>query len=323
MNSAQLLWITAVIDDLKILINEIETKPHISPWTIRMILKVVLSKSEKILKVETQKQVNLGYDEEWQFSSPNFVNLSSNPDPTAQPQPIFPGEVFANPADFDPGMRQLLPRYDEMLDTLTRCIPPHAQRILELGCGTGELSLKILHRYPEVQIVALDYSPRMLQLAQQKIESAGYSGRWTRIQADFGDWANYPEKLGIGIGFDACVSSLAIHHLTHEMKFKLFQRIRASLNSEGVFWNADPILPEFPALAAVYQAVREEWATQQGTTLAEIRAKIGKSLPYGYSYPDQLATLDAHLQMLTEAGFKTVAVLWKYYGLAVFGGAVG
>ena len=35
---------------------------------------------------------------------------------------------------------------------------------------------------------------------------------------------------------------------------------------------------------------------------------------------DQLATLDAHLQMLQTAGFTTVAVPWKYYGLAVFGG---
>lgn len=51
---------------------------------------------------------------------------------------MFPGEVFANTADFDTGIRQLLPRYDEMLDVLVRCIPSTAQSILELGCGTGE-----------------------------------------------------------------------------------------------------------------------------------------------------------------------------------------
>ncbi|HEY9612747.1 hypothetical protein [Allocoleopsis sp.] len=31
----------------------------------------------------------------------------------AQPKEIFPGEVFANTADFDSGIRQLLPRYEE------------------------------------------------------------------------------------------------------------------------------------------------------------------------------------------------------------------
>ncbi len=234
---------------------------------------------------------------------------------------IFPGEVFANTADFDQGIRQLLPNYDEMLDAVARCLSPQSQRILDLGCGTGGLSMKVLKSCPTAQVVALDYSPRMLEFASDKLETAGYAPKqWTGIQADFGDWANH--QLEIKDGFDACVSSLAIHHLTDEMKLKLFSRIRESLNPGGVFWNADPVLPESPALSEAYQSVREEWAAQQGASLAEIRAKTGKSTPYGYSNPDQLATLDAHLQMLKTAGFESVAVPWKYYGLAVFGGFV-
>jgi tRNA (cmo5U34)-methyltransferase len=237
-------------------------------------------------------------------------------------QQIFPGEVFANTTDFDNGIRQLLPHYDEMLEVITRCLPSTSDRILELGCGTGELTLKILDKFPKAQIIALDYSPRMLQFAQNKITGAGYQQRWTGIEADFGDWANNPEKLNIGTEFDACVSSLAIHHLSDEMKFNLLQRIRQSLLPGGCFWNADPILPESPILAEIYKAAREEWATQQGKTLTEIRAKVGTSSTYGYSSQDQLATLDDHLQMLTKSGFATVAVPWKYYGLAVFGGWV-
>ncbi|HEY9891137.1 MAG TPA: class I SAM-dependent methyltransferase [Candidatus Sericytochromatia bacterium] len=234
---------------------------------------------------------------------------------------IFPGEVFANTADFDQGIRQLLPNYDEMLDAVARCLSPQSQRILDLGCGTGGLSMKVLKSCPTAQVVALDYSPRMLEFASDKLETAGYAPKqWTGIQADFGDWANH--QLEIKDGFDACVSSLAIHHLTDEMKLRLFSRIRESLNPGGVFWNADPVLPESPALSEAYQSVREEWAAQQGASLAEIRAKTGKSTPYGYSNPDQLATLDAHLQMLKTAGFESVAVPWKYYGLAVFGGFV-
>lgn len=237
-------------------------------------------------------------------------------------QQIFPGEVFANTADFDTSIRQMMPRYDEMLTVISRSLPSTSQRILELGCGTGELSLKILNRYPDAQVIALDYSPRMLQFAQGKITASGYQQRWTGIEADFGNWANNPEALDIGTEFDACVSSLAIHHLKDEMKLKLFQRIRESLSQSGCFWNADPILPESPALAEVYKATREEWVAQQGTTLTEIRSKVGVTTAYGYSNQDQLATLDAHLQMLSKAGFETVAVLWKYYGLSVFGGWV-
>jgi trans-aconitate 2-methyltransferase len=162
----------------------------------------------------------------------------------------------------------------------------------------------------------------MLQFAQDKITTSGYQQRWTGIEADFGDWANNPEKFDIGSKFDACVSSLAIHHLQDEMKLKLFERIAASLTQNGCFWNADPTLPESPALAEVYKTAREEWSVEQGISLTEIRAKRAISTTQGYSSQDQLATLDTHLQMLSKAGFKTVAVPWKYYGLTVFGGWV-
>lgn len=176
-----------------------------------------------------------------------------------------------------------------------------------------------MHRCPEAQVVAVDYSPRMLEFASQKIKAAGYANRWIGIQADFGDWANDPTIASIGTGFDACVSSLAIHHLTDEMKLKLFERIHTSLNPNGWFWNADPTLPESPQLKELYQAVRDEWLEQE-TTLAQIRDRTLSSSPQGHSNPDQLATLSTHLQMLTTAKFKSVAVPWKYYGLAVFGG---
>ena len=174
--------------------------------------------------------------------------------------PLFPGEVFANTADFDANIRRLLPKYDEMLDANARCLPFSCSHILELGCDTGELSLKILQRYPSVQIVAVDYSPWMLQFAKAKIALAGYASNWTGIEMDFGEWANHPNFTPIVDNFNACVSSLAIHHLKDEMKLKLFERIYQGLNPGGCFWNADPILPESETMQEIYQTVRAEWA---------------------------------------------------------------
>ncbi len=247
-----------------------------------------------------------------------------NSDSTTSParNEIFPGEVFVNTADFDTGIRRLLPKYDEMLDVLVGCIASANHRILELGCGTGELTLKVLQRYPSAEIVAVDYSPRMLDFACAKIEAAGYASRWTGIELDFGEWANNPNSSGLGDKFNAGISSLAIHHLEDEMKLKLFQRIRESLTAGGCFWNADPVLAESSAMKDIYQATREDWALSQGETLAAIRAGVGTSVAYGYSNPDRLATLVAQLEMLANAGFETVAVPWKYYGMAVFGGFV-
>ena len=241
---------------------------------------------------------------------------------------VFPGEVFAQTTDFDAGIRQLLPHYDEMLEAVASCVPSTSRRILELGCGTGELSMKILKRCANAEIIALDYSPRMIEFSRSKMAEAGYQ-QWRGIEADFGEWANNPEKLDIGMEFDACVSSLAIHHVSDEMKAKLFQSIGKSLKAGGCFWNADPVLPESPALAEIYQAAREEWAQQQGTSMKEVRSRLASnsdsidySASYGYSSQDQLASLDAQLQLLVLAEFNTVAVLWKYYKFAEFGGFI-
>ncbi len=65
---------------------------------------------------------------------------------------------ICQPADFGTGIRQLLPRYDKMLEVISSCLPTTSRRILELGCGTSELSLKILNCFPDAQVVALDYS---------------------------------------------------------------------------------------------------------------------------------------------------------------------
>ncbi len=248
--------------------------------------------------------------------------MNSNSTVSSTRNEIFPGEVFVNTADFDSGIRRLLPKYDEMLDVLVGCIASANHRILELGCGTGELTLKILERYPSATIVAVDYSARMLDFARAKIESAGYAVRWTGIELDFGEWANNPSFSGLGDRFNGCISSLAIHHLEDEMKLKLFGRIRENLNAGGCFWNADPLLAESAVMKDIYQAAREEWAVNQGETLAQIRANVGTSVAYGYSNPDRLATLSAQLEMLASSGFETVAVPWKYYGMAVFGGFV-
>jgi tRNA (cmo5U34)-methyltransferase len=46
-------------------------------------------------------------------------------------QQLFSGEVFANTADFDTGIRQLLTTYDEMFEVITRCLTSTNRRILE------------------------------------------------------------------------------------------------------------------------------------------------------------------------------------------------
>ncbi len=237
-----------------------------------------------------------------------------------QQQTIYPGEVFANNADFDLAIRQLIPRYDEILEVISVCVPREANYLLELGCGTGELTLKLLQRCPKARLVSLDYSPRMVATTQKKITEQGYQERCQIIQADFGEWADGKLTIDIPSDFDACVSSLAIHHLSDEMKAKLFTCIAKHLQPGGCFWNGDPVLQESPVLVDIYETMRTNWTQQQGINREEVRSKLGQTQPYGYSGQDRLATLATHFSLLEQAGFQVIAVPWKYFGLAVFGG---
>ncbi len=240
----------------------------------------------------------------------------------SQSATIYPGEVFADPKVFDAGIRQLVPHYDEILDVLSACVSQNAGRILELGCGTGELSLKLLKRCPDAHLVAVDYSPRMIDVATAKLKKAQMNHRVTFVQGDFGAWALGAMTEQIGTDFDGCVSSLAIHHLTDEMKQQLFTCIGQHLKPGSCFWNADPILQESVTLQETYQTLREQWTLAQGTTVKEVRSQIGNSQPQGHSGQDRLASVEAHLTMLSQAKFKTVTVPWRFFGIAIFGGWV-
>ncbi|MEC1722679.1 malonyl-ACP O-methyltransferase BioC [Schinkia azotoformans] len=42
-------------------------------------------------------------------------------------------------------------------------------RILEIGCGTGYLTERLLQRYPHCQITAVDFAPGMIETARKKV----------------------------------------------------------------------------------------------------------------------------------------------------------
>lgn len=100
---------------------------------------------------------------------------------------------------------------------------PQAQTILDLGCGTGQVTESMCQHYPGAEVIGLDFSQRMLHETQQRLSGRGYDAALVCADAEripFAD--NY---------FDLMVSSLMLqwsNHLQHTL-----QRYHRALRADG------------------------------------------------------------------------------------------
>lgn len=64
--------------------------------------------------------------------------------------------------------------YDEGYDAFCRLVTRQRAKLLELGCGPGNLTQALLNRRPDFQIMGLDGAPQMVQLAQNLVQGARF-----------------------------------------------------------------------------------------------------------------------------------------------------
>lgn len=83
-------------------------------------------------------------------------------------------------------------------------------RLIDLGCGPGDICLRLARALPGWHITGLDAGPNMLDLARAAIGSAGLDTRVNLIQG------RLPEDCPAG-AFDAVVSNSLLHHLPDPM----------------------------------------------------------------------------------------------------------
>ncbi len=115
-------------------------------------------------------------------------------------------------------------------------LPATATKVLDLGCGPGDVMIRLARACPSLKITAVDGSPAMIQLAQQAIEECGLSMTISALQG-------YVPGLALPVGhFDAVLSKDFLHHLPDPMS--LWHEIRRLIKPGGVICVMDLRRPD-------------------------------------------------------------------------------
>lgn len=110
-------------------------------------------------------------------------------------------------------------------------------RILDAGCGTGSLAIRLKQRFgPDIEVIGLDASPEMIGMAEFKAEEADLA---IPFRVGLMEDLPFPDCY-----FDRVIASLVLHHLPKNIKQQAFTEIARVLKAGGTFLAVDFEPPE-------------------------------------------------------------------------------
>ncbi|WP_315874607.1 class I SAM-dependent methyltransferase [Thermocoleostomius sinensis] len=127
---------------------------------------------------------------------------------------------------YDPVTKYVLPPNEEwvrqgLIDRI-RCRP---RRILDLGCGTGSMTLRLKQAFPNAEVVGLDLSPYMLVVADEKATQAKLD---IQFQQGNAEQTGFPDA-----SFDLVTASLLFHETPPAVSCRILQECFRLLSVGG------------------------------------------------------------------------------------------
>lgn len=196
----------------------------------------------------------------------------------------------------------------ELLTQIAASVCPNAKSVLDLGCGAGNFTLKLLDLIPDLDCTLVDLSLPMLDKAKERIAKVS-QGKISTVQTDFLN-LQLPAET-----FDIVVTGAAMHHLRTDEEWEtVFTKIFKSLKKGGCFWISDLILHDNPAINKLM------WK-RYADYLEGIGGKAYQENVFAYiDKEDTPRSVMYQLDLMKKIGFSTVDVLHKNSCFSVFGG---
>jgi len=195
----------------------------------------------------------------------------------------------------------------ELITQAAAATNPQATAMLDVGCGAGNYTLKMLELLPGLEVTLVDLSRSMLNRAEARISLAEV-GQITPYQADI-------RELGLGEGvFDIILASAVLHHLREDAEWEaVFAKFYAALKPGGSIWISDLIEHSTAGVQAMM------W-DRYGDYLTEFKDEIYRDQVFAYiEQEDTPRPLLFQIDMLRKVGFGSVEILHKNSCFAAFG----
>jgi len=198
---------------------------------------------------------------------------------------------------------------------------------LDLACGPGSLSHRLLSRFAHATCLAVDLDPVLLALGQGALGDMQGRLRW--IDADLRD-PGWPARLDCA-PVDAVLSTTALHWLPPDVLVRLYQQLGTLVRPGGLVLNGDhfPFGLQQPAFAPLVERMQsrraagapraadaEDWpawwaALAHEPGLAPLFAERERRFAWRAGAEHE-ALLDLHEAALRNAGFREVGTIWQH-----------
>ena len=196
----------------------------------------------------------------------------------------------------------------ELLTDAAKQVKPGSTDLLDVGCGAGNYTLKMLSKLPDLNCTLVDLSGPMLERARQRVQEAT-AGEIKTVQGDIRDIA-----LPAG-QYDIVLAGAVLHHLRDDADWELvFRRIYDALRQGGSFWISDLITHNSKELSALFRG-------RYGDYLAQIGGADYRDNVFAYiQKEDSPRSVTYQIDLLRKVGFREVEILHKNSCFAAYGG---
>ncbi|WP_214102746.1 class I SAM-dependent methyltransferase [Acrocarpospora catenulata] len=215
-----------------------------------------------------------------------------------------------------------LPYREERFTALIDAVAAHRPDplVIDLGCGPGSLSARLLARLPEATVVAVDTDPLLLALGEAEY---GHLPGLRFVRQDLRE-PGWTAALGLDRPADAAVSTTALHWISEPSLRAVYAELAGVLHPGGMYLNGDHLAASAPRLRRLEESLAdqatarrygdappEDWSQWWGAVAADPDLGplvLDRSATH---HGSESLLLDSHVTALRAAGFTEIGPLWQ------------